>query len=730
MNYDESTKLAQINEEAPASCPVHDAAPARTASNQSWWPQRLNLRVLAKNPPAINPLGAEFDYADAFNALDLAQVKQDISELLTTSQDFWPADFGHYGPLMIRMAWHSAGTYRIQDGRGGAGSGQQRFAPLNSWPDNVGLDKARRLLWPVKKKYGASLSWADLMVLAGNVALESMGFKTIGFAGGRSDAWEPDDDVYWGPEQEWLADQRYRGERDLENPLAAVQMGLIYVNPEGPNGNSDPLSAAFDIRETFKRMAMDDAETVALIAGGHSFGKTHGAGDAAMVGPEPEAAPMEQLGLGWRSTFGSGKGADAMGSGLEVTWTKTPAKYSHDFFEHLFGFEWEQVASPAGATQWQPTNGAGAGLIPGPAPDSPRRVPTMLTTDLSLRFDPIYGPISRRFLDHPEEFDDAFAKAWFKLTHRDLGPVSRYQGAEVPTQEFLWQDPLPPAVGDPLTDAEIEALKAKIAGSGLSVSQLVKTAWASAASYRSSDRRGGANGARVRLEPQRGWAVNEPELIGAVLEVLEGVRDGSNASLADVIVLAGNVGVEQAAKAAGFDVRVPFSPGRVDATQEQTDVEADSYLEPAADGFRNFEGPDAHLPAEFALVDRANQLGLSAPQMTVLVGGLRVLGANTQGSTAGVLTDRVGTLSNDFFVNLLDLETTWVASDSQSRTFAGRKAGQHWTATRADLVFGSNAELRAVAEVYAADDATGKFVADFVEAWVKVMDNDRFDLHR
>ncbi|WP_404386831.1 catalase/peroxidase HPI [Knoellia locipacati] len=716
--------------EEPSGCPVmHGAAahPTQGDANRVWWPNRLNLKILAKNQPVTNPLGADFDYAAAFEALDLAAVKSDIADVLTTSQDWWPADFGHYGPFMIRMAWHSAGTYRVQDGRGGGGTGQQRFAPLNSWPDNGNLDKARRLLWPVKKKYGKSLSWADLMILAGNVSLETMGFETFGFAGGRVDAWEPDDDVYWGPETEWLGDKRYQGDRKLDNPLAAVQMGLIYVNPEGPNANPDPLLSAIDIRDTFGRMAMDDEETVALIAGGHTFGKTHGAGDpGAFVGPEPEAASLEEQGLGWKQTYGSGKGADAITSGLEVTWTPTPTQWGNGFFDMLFGHEWELSQSPAGASQWVAKDAEA--IIPAPDEGGAKRLPTMLTTDLALRFDPIYGPISKRFHENPAEFADAFARAWYKLTHRDMGPVDRYLGPEVPQEELLWQDPIPAnSLGTSADD--IAAAKAAIADSGLSVSQLVKTAWAAAASHRTSDKRGGANGGRIRLEPQRSWAVNDPAELGDVIAKLEGVASAHNVSFADAVVLAGNVGVEQAARAAGVEVEVPFTPGRGDATQEQTDVESFAWLEPDADGFRNFEKRDNRLPAEYSLVDRANLLSLSAPELTVLVGGLRALGANAGGSTHGVLTDRVGTLSNDFFVNLLDLGTTWTPADDD--TYTGRGAnGQEWTGTRADLVFGSNSELRAVAEAYASDDAGEKFVHDFVAAWAKVMDLDRYDLKK
>jgi catalase-peroxidase len=727
--------VKEMNEEQEGGCPVaHDRAPHPTqgGGNRGWWPDRLNLKILAKNPAVANPLGGDFDYAAAFRALDLAAVKQDIEGVLTTSQDWWPADFGHYGPFMIRMAWHSAGTYRISDGRGGAGAGQQRFAPLNSWPDNGNLDKARRLLWPVKQKYGRSLSWADLMVLTGNVALESMGLQTFGFAGGREDVWEPDEDVYWGPETEWLGDERYTGDRELENPLGAVQMGLIYVNPEGPNANPDPLASAHDIRETFGRMAMNDEETVALIAGGHTFGKTHGAADPEQyVGPEPEGAPLEQQGLGWKQTYGSGKGADVITSGLEVTWTTKPTQWTNDYFDHLFGFEWELTKSPAGAHQWEPRDGGGAGTVPGPEADSPMRPPTMLTTDLALREDPVYGPISRRFHENPDEFADAFSRAWFKLTHRDMGPIERYLGPEVPTETLIWQDPIPAATHE-LGAEDIATLKTQILASGPSVTALVKAAWASASTFRGSDKRGGANGARVRLAPQSGWAVNDPEELGTVLRALEGVQQafGKPVSLADLIVLGGCAAVEQAAKAGGVDVEVPFTPGRADASAEQTDVESFAALEPVADGFRNYLGERQRLTAEYLLLDRANLLTLSAPEMTVLVGGLRVLGANAQGSSQGVLTDRPGALSSDFFVNLLDLGTTWTAtSDDAGRFEASNGSGEvKWTGSRVDLVFGSNSELRALAEVYASDDMREQFVHDFVAAWAKVMDLDRYDV--
>ncbi|MFQ6147340.1 catalase/peroxidase HPI [Streptomyces sp. SID10815] len=728
--------------EGTGGCPVaHGRAPHPTqgGGNRQWWPERLNLKILAKNPAVANPYGDGFDYAEAFQSLDLPAVKRDIAEVLTTSQDWWPADFGHYGPLIIRMAWHSAGTYRISDGRGGAGAGQQRFAPLNSWPDNANLDKARRLLWPVKKKYGRDLSWADLLILAGNVALESMGFETFGYAGGREDVWEPEEDVYWGPETTWLGDERYTGDRELESPLGAVQMGLIYVNPEGPNGNPDPIAAARDIRETFRRMAMNDEETVALIAGGHTFGKAHGAGDADHVGLDPEAAGLEEQGLGWRNTHGTGKGGDTITSGLEVTWTPTPTQWDNTFFETLFAYEWELFKSPAGANQWRPKDGAGAGTVPDAHDPAVRHAPTMLTTDLSLRFDPVYEPISRRFLENPQEFADAFARAWYKLTHRDMGPVARYLGPEVPAETLLWQDPLPERAYELIDAEDVAALKAKILATDLPVSELVSVAWASASSFRGSDKRGGANGARIRLEPQRGWEVNDPDRLATVLRALEGVQEAFNAaqsggkqvSLADLIVLAGGVGVERAAKEAGFEIEVPFTPGRVDAAQEQTDVESFAALEPTADGFRNHLGKGNRLPAEYLLLDRANLLTLSAPELTVLVGGLRVLGATHQRSQLGVLTTTPGVLTNDFFVNLLDLGTEWKATSSDATAFEGRDAATgevKWAGSRADLVFGSNSELRAVAEVYASDDAKEKFVSDFVAAWTKVMNLDRFDL--
>ncbi|MEU2074457.1 catalase/peroxidase HPI [Streptomyces sp. NPDC013489] len=724
--------------EGTGGCPVahgRAAHPTQGGGNRQWWPERLNLKILATNPVVGNPLGAEFDYAEAFNALDLAAVKRDIAEVLTTSQDWWPADFGNYGPLMIRMAWHSAGTYRISDGRGGAGAGQQRFAPLNSWPDNGNLDKARRLLWPVKKKYGQNISWADLMILTGNVALETMGFKTFGFAGGRADVWEADEDVYWGPETTWLGDERYTGDRELENPLGAVQMGLIYVNPEGPNGNPDPVAAARDIRETFRRMAMNDEETVALIAGGHTFGKTHGAGPADNVGDDPEAAPLEAQGFGWANSYGSGKGADAITSGLEVTWTTTPAQWSNDFFKHLFEYEYELTQSPAGANQWVAKDAEA--IIPDAHDASKKHLPTMLTTDLSLRFDPAYEQISRRFYENPEQFADAFARAWYKLTHRDMGPAVRYLGAEVPSEVLLWQDPLPAREGETLDAADIASLKEQILGSDLTVPQLVSAAWAAASSFRGSDKRGGANGGRIRLEPQRNWEVNNPDELAQVLRTLEGVKASFDAtgakkvSIADLVVLAGSAAVEKAAKDGGFDVQVPFTPGRVDAAQDQTDVESFAALEPQADGFRNYLGKGTRLPAEYLLIDRANLLTLSAPELTVLVGGLRVLGANHQQSAHGVLTTTPGTLTNDFFVNLLDMGTTWTATSEDSTTYEGRDSATgevKWTGTRADLVFGSNSELRALAEVYASDDAKEKFVTDFVAAWNKVMELDRFDI--
>ncbi|UTV40269.1 catalase/peroxidase HPI (plasmid) [Ensifer adhaerens] len=708
-------------------------------SNRDWWPNQLNLKILHQNSSLSDPMGEAFDYAEEFKKLDLPAVKSDLFALMTDSQDWWPADFGHYGPLFIRMAWHSAGTYRTGDGRGGAGAGQQRFAPLNSWPDNANLDKARRLLWPIKQKYGNSISWADLMILAGNCALESMGFKTFGFAGGRPDVWEPEEDIYWGTEKTWLDDKRYSGDRDLENPLAAVQMGLIYVNPEGPNGTPDPLAAARDIRETFARMAMNDEETVALIAGGHTFGKTHGAGDAANVGREPEAAGIEEQGLGWASTYASGRGGDTITSGLEVTWTTTPTKWSNNFFWNLFGYEWELTKSPAGAHQWTPKHGMGANTVPDAHDKSKRHAPSMLTTDLALRVDPAYEKVARHFYENPDAFADAFARAWYKLTHRDMGPRARYLGPEVPAEELIWQDPIP-VVDHPLVDAkDIADLKARILASGLSVSELVSTAWASASTFRGSDKRGGANGARIRLSPQKDWQVNQPAQLAKVLEVLEGIQrsfndaqsGGKKVSLADLIVLGGAAAVEKAAKAAGHDIEVAFAPGRMDATQEQTDVESFAVLEPIADGFRNYQRAQYAVSPEELLIDRAQLLTLTAPEMTVLVGGLRVLGANHGQTAHGVFTDRPETLSNDFFVNLLDMGTAWTATSDAKDVFEGRdrRTGDvKRTATRIDLVFGSNSQLRAIAEVYGQADAKAKFVRDFVAAWTKVMNADRFDL--
>jgi catalase-peroxidase len=716
-----------------AKCPfAHTASGVR--SNRDWWPNQLNLKILQ---PA-DPMGKDFNYAKEFKSLDLAAVKKDLVAVMTDSQDWWPADFGHYGPLFIRMAWHAAGTYRIRDGRGGAGSGQQRFPPLNAWPDNVSLDKARRLLWPTKQKYGRKISWADLLVLAGNVALESMGFKTFGFAGGRPDVWEPEE-VYWGSEDKWLGDKRYSGVRDLENPLGAVQMGLIYVNPQGPNGNPDPIAAATDIRETFKRMAMNDEETVALIAGGHTFGKTHGAGPESHVGPDCEAAGIEEQGFGWRSTFGTGKGGDTITSGLEVTWTTTPTKWSNDYFKNLFSYEWELTKSPAGAHQWRPKGGAGADTIPDAHDPAKRHAPAMLTTDLSLRLDPAYEKISRRFYENPAQFADAFARAWFKLTHRDMGPRARYLGPEVPAEELIWQDPIP-AVNHKLIDQQdIAALKGKILTSGLSVSELVSTAWASASTFRGSDKRGGANGARIRLAPQKDWDVNQPAQLAKVLKTLEGIQSefnraqsgGKKVSLADLIVLAGCAGVEQAAKNAGHAVTVPFAPGRMDASPEQTDVESFAVLEPVADGFRNYVGGNYPVPAEEFLIDRAQLLTLTAPEMTVLIGGMRVLNTNVGGTKHGVFTKQPGALTNEFFVNLLDMGTEWKAAADAKDVFEGRdrKTGAlKWTGTRVDLVFGSNSELRALAEVYGSSDAQAKFVQDFVAAWAKVMNLDRYDL--
>ena len=723
-------------------CPVvHGVRPNAILggrSNRDWWPNQLNLRILRQHSSLSNPMGEAFNYAEEFKKLDLEALKKDLFALMTDSQDWWPADYGHYGPLFIRMAWHSAGTYRTGDGRGGASSGTQRFAPLNSWPDNVLLDRARRLLWPIKQKYGKKISWADLIIFAGNCALESMGFKTFGFGGGREDVWEPEEDIYWGHEDTWLGDKRYSGDRDLENPLAAVQMGLIYVNPEGPNGKPDPLAAARDIRETFARMAMNDEETVALIAGGHTFGKTHGAGDVALVGPEPEGAGLEEQGLGWKSKFGTGKGADAIGSGLEVVWTSTPTKWSNNFFWNLFGYEWELTKSPAGAHQWQPKNGAGAGTIPDPFDPSNRRAPAMLTTDLALRFDPVYEKISRRFYENPDQLADAFARAWFKLTHRDMGPRVRYLGPLVPAEDLIWQDPVP-AVDHKLIDAQdIRDLKTKILASGHSVSELVSTAWASAATFRGSDKRGGANGARIRLEPQKDWEANQPAQLAKVLGTLEGIQKSFNAtqsggkkvSLADLIVLGGCAAVEQAAKKAGHDVEVPFKPGRTDATQEQTEVDSFAMLEPVADGFRNYLKANFTVSAEEFLVDRAQLMTLTAPEMTVLVGGMRALNANVGQSQHGVFTKRPGMLTNDFFVNLLDMRTVWKPTSEEEEVFEGRDRATDelkWIGTRVDLVFGSNSELRPLAEVYASDDAQKKFVQDFVAAWSKVMNLDRFD---
>ena len=735
---------ASHNVNSESKCPFMNGALKYVAgggpSNREWWPNQLKLNILRQHSPLSNPMDPAFNYAEEFKTLDLDAVKKDIFDLMTASQNWWPADYGHYGPLFIRMAWHSAGTYRIADGRGGAGSGTQRFAPLNSWPDNANLDKARLLLWPVKQKYGRKISWADLMILAGNCALESMGLKTFGFGGGREDVWEPEEDIYWGSESEWLGDKRYTGDRELENPLAAVQMGLIYVNPEGPNGNPDPLAAACDIRETFGRMAMNDYETVALIAGGHTFGKTHGAADPGKyVGREPAAAGIEEQSLGWKNTFGSGNAGDTITSGLEGAWTTTPTKWSNNFFENLFGYEWELTKSPAGAHQWRPKNGAGAGLVPDAHDPSKRHAPFMLTTDLSLRFDPAYEKISRHFYENPDEFADAFARAWFKLTHRDMGPRARYLGPEVPAEELIWQDPVP-AVTHKLIDVQdAAALKARILASGLSVSELVSTAWASASTFRGSDKRGGANGARIRLAPQKDWAVNHPAQLARVLEVLEGIRNAFNkaqtggkmVSLADLIVLGGCAGIEQAAKNAGHDVTVPFTPGRADASQEQTDVESFAVLEPAADGFRNYKNSRYAVPAEEMLVDKAQLLTLTAPEMTVLVGGMRVLNTNFDRSKHGVFTKRPEALTNDFFVNLLDLGTTWKATSDAQDMFEGRDRATgaiKWTATRVDLIFGSNSELRALAEVYACTDAQKKFVQDFVAAWAKVMNLDRFDL--
>jgi len=721
-------------DESAGKCPVVHTTAAR--ANRDWWPNQLNLQVLHQHSTLSNPMGEAFDYAEEFKKLDIEALKKDLHALMTDSQEWWPADFGHYGPLFIRMAWHSAGTYRVGDGRGGAGAGQQRFAPLNSWPDNVNLDKARRLLWPIKQKYGNKISWADLMILTGNVALESMGFKTFGFGGGRADVWEPEEDIYWGSEGKWLADERYSGDRDLQNPLAAVQMGLIYVNPEGPNGNPDPLAAAKDIRETFARMAMNDEETVALIAGGHSFGKTHGAGDASLVGPEPEAAGIEAQGLGWKNAYGSGKGGDAIGSGLEVVWTTTPTKWSNNFFWNLFGYEWELTKSPAGAHQWKPKHDAGAGTVPDAYDPSKRHAPSMLTTDLALRFDPVYEKISRRFHENPDQFADAFARAWYKLTHRDMGPIVRYLGPLVPKEELPWQDPIPTVDHELIGEQDIAALKAKILASGLSVSQLVSTAWASASTFRGSDKRGGANGARIRLAPQKDWDVNQPAQLATVLQKLEAIQKEFNASksggkkvsLADLIVLGGNAAIEKAAKDAGHEVKAPFTPGRTDASQEQTDVESFAPLELTADGFRNYLRGKQRVSPEEQLVDRAQLLTLTAPEMTVLVGGLRVLNAGQPAH--GVFTQRPETLTNDFFVNLLDMSTQWQPSAGTEGVFEGRDRKTNevkWTGTRVDLIFGSHSQLRALAEVYACADSKEKFVKDFVAAWTKVMNADRFD---
>ena len=739
----QSTTASQATS-SQGGCPFSGAAPKFTAgtgtSNKEWWPNQLNLNILHQHSSKSDPMGADFDYAEAFKTLDLSAVKADIFELMTTSQSWWPADYGHYGPLFIRMAWHSAGTYRIGDGRGGAATGNQRFAPLNSWPDNGNLDKARRLLWPIKQKYGQAISWADLMILAGNCALESMGFKSFGFAGGREDIWEPEADIYWGAEAEWLGDKRYTGDRELENPLGAVQMGLIYVNPEGPNGYPDPIASGRDIRETFGRMAMNDEETVALVAGGHTFGKCHGAGDAALVGAEPEGAHIEEQGLGWKNSFGSGVGVHATTSGIEGAWTTNPIKWDNNYFENLFGYEWELTKSPAGAHQWVPQGGAAADAVPDAHDPSRRHAPIMTTADMAMRMDPIYGPISRRFLEHPEQFADAFARAWFKLTHRDMGPRARYLGPEVPEEELIWQDPVPAVTHKLIDEQDIEALKSQILATSLSVSQLVSTAWASAATFRGSDKRGGANGARIRLAPQKDWEVNQLEQLAMVLQTLEAIQStfndaqttGKQVSLADLIVLAGCAGVEQAAKNAGwYDVKVPFQPGRTDASQAQTDVESFAVLEPIADGFRNYTKGLFTIPAEKLLLDRAQLLTLTAPEMTVLVGGLRVLNANAGQTQHGVFTQRPETLTNDFFVNLLDLDTTWKAVSEAEDVFEGRDRATgdlRWTGTRADLVFGSNSQLRAIAEVYGCEDSQQKFVQDFVAAWTKVMNLDRFDL--
>jgi len=728
------------SETKTGKCPVIHNGP-KGPGNRDWWPHQLNLNILKQHSPEANPMGQDFDYAAAFASLDLAAVKEDLRKVMTDSQPWWPADFGHYGGLFIRMAWHAAGTYRVADGRGGAGGGQQRFAPLNSWPDNANLDKARRLIWPIKQKYGHKLSWADLLILTGNVALESMGFKTFGFAGGRADTWEPEEDVYWGPERKWLDDERYSGDRMLAEKLGAVQMGLIYVNPEGPNGKPDPVASARDIRETFARMAMDDEETVALIAGGHTFGKTHGAGDAGLVGAEPEGADITEQGLGWSSKHATGIAGDAITSGLEITWTTTPVRWSNDFFKHLFEYEWELTTSPAGAHQWKPKGHAGEGTVPDAHDPSKRRAPGMLTSDLALRFDPIYEKISRRFYEHPDQFAEAFARAWFKLTHRDMGPKARYLGPEVPKEDLIWQDPIPAVDHKLVDDQDVAALKATILASGLTVPQLVSTAWASASTFRGSDKRGGANGARIRLAPQKDWAVNDPAQLAQVLAKLESIQAAFNAgqtggkkiSLADLIVLAGAAGVEKAAKDGGVAVTVPFTPGRMDASQGQTDAHSFAPLEPVADGFRNYAHPDLRIPVEEMLLDKAQLLRLTAPEMTVLLGGLRVLGANSGGSSHGVFTDRVGTLSTDFFVNLLQMGTQWKLDEKGRNVFEARDRKTNavkWTGTRADLIFGSHAQLRALAEVYASADAKEKFVKDFVAAWVKVMEADRFDLHR
>jgi len=734
---EEHLPIAEANTEpAESGCPMRIKPPVEGGSNRDWWPNQINLKILQKNPIEGNPMDPGFDYAAAVATIDVDGLKADVEAVMTTSQDWWPADFGNYGPLFIRMAWHSAGTYRVHDGRGGAGAGMQRFAPINSWPDNVSLDKARRLLWPVKKKYGKNLSWADLIVFAGNHALESMGFKTAGFAFGREDRWEPEEDIYWGAEHTWKGtDARYSGKRVLENPLAATTMGLIYVNPEGPEGVPDPLAAAIDIRETFGRMAMNDVETAALIVGGHTFGKTHGAGDADLVGPEPEAAPLEEMGLGWESSFGTGVGKDAITSGLEVIWTHTPTKWDNSYLEILYGNEWELTKSPAGANQWKPKDDGWANSVP-EAFGTGKTHPSMLTTDLSMRVDPIYERITRRWLEHPEELAEEFAKAWFKLIHRDMGPVARYLGPLVPQETWLWQDPVPAAGGELIGADDIAALKSQILESGLTVPQLVSTAWKAAASFRGSDKRGGANGGRIRLQPQAGWEANEPDELAQVVRTLEGIQASFNSgskkvSFADLVVLGGAAAVEKAAKDAGFDVTVPFSPGRTDATQEMTDVESFAYLEPTADGFRNYLGKGGELPAEYRLIDRANLLTLTAPEMTVLVGGLRVLVANHKGSSLGVLTDKPGKLTNDFFVNLLDMGTKWAPPSEDEGTYEGRDRATgelKWTGSRVDLVFGSNSQLRAIAEVYAMDDSKHKFVQDFVSAWDKVMNLDRFDI--